>query len=135
MAIRPPRRCTRNAPGFSLGSDQSIAPDGSAVYTLSITNNDSTVCSDTTFDLSVTNETGNIGNLYLPSVPLTAEVTLAPGSSSNTVTLTVNPVRLSLGVGYFEGRPDRAPRSVPLIRFQQFARRRGQNMIRIYPTA
>ena len=86
----PPPVCTRNAPGFSLGGDQGIAPDGSAVYTLNITNNDSATCADATFDLSILSETGDTGNFSLPSVLSTARVTLAAGASSNTETLTVS---------------------------------------------
>jgi thermitase len=86
----PPPVCTRNAPGLSLGGDRSIAPDGSAVYTLNITNNDSATCADATFDLSILSETGDTGNFSLPSVLSTARVTLAAGASSNTETLTVS---------------------------------------------
>ena len=86
----PPPVCTRNAPGIGLGTDQSIAPDGSVVYTLSITNNDSAVCADSTFDLSLLSETGDTDYFNLPSALSTVKVTLAAGSSSNTVTLTVS---------------------------------------------
>ncbi len=37
-------QCTYNPPTFSMGADQTIAPDGSAVYTLSVTNNDTASC-------------------------------------------------------------------------------------------
>ena len=86
----PPAVCTRNAPGFSLGGDQSIAPDGSASYTLDITNNDTAACNDASFDLSLLGETGNSGSFSLPSVLSATQVTLAAGAVSNTVTLTVS---------------------------------------------
>lgn len=86
----PPPVCTRNAPGFSLGGDQSIAPDGSAVYTLSITNNDSAACANTTFDLSILSETPVSTSFSLPSVLSATQVTLTAGASSNTETLTVS---------------------------------------------
>jgi hypothetical protein len=82
--------CTRNPPGFSLGGDQGIAPDGSAVYSLSITNNDTAACNDATFDLNITGETGNTGSFSLPSALSSTQVTLAAGASSNTQTLTVS---------------------------------------------
>ena len=81
---------TRNSPTFSLGGDQNVSPDGSAVYTLNITNNDTIACDDTTFDLSIINETGNTSSFSLPSALSSAQVTLAAGASSNTETLTVS---------------------------------------------
>jgi|GEM_PF-168624 len=85
----PPQVCTRNAPGFSLGGNQGIVPDGSAVYTLSVTNNDTAACADASFDLSILSETGDTGSFVQPSSLSDATVTVAPGANSNTVTLTV----------------------------------------------
>ncbi|NNJ94874.1 MAG: multicopper oxidase domain-containing protein, partial [Halobacteria archaeon] len=85
----PPPVCTRNAPTFALGNDQSIAVDGSAVYTLSVTNNDTTACPDTTFDLGILSETGNIASFNLPSVLSAASVSIAAGAGDTSVTLTV----------------------------------------------
>jgi predicted CxxxxCH...CXXCH cytochrome family protein len=81
--------CTRNAPTFTMGADQNIAPAGSAVYTLDITNNDTAACPDTTFDLSILSETGNTGNFTLPSVLSSATVTIAAGASDTSVTVEV----------------------------------------------
>jgi hypothetical protein len=81
--------CTRNAPTFSMGTDQSVSPGGSAVYTLSITNNDTASCSSTTFDLNIVSETGNTGSCTLPSILSAGQVTIAPGDTDTSVTLTV----------------------------------------------
>ncbi|MGB5716891.1 MAG: PKD domain-containing protein, partial [Gammaproteobacteria bacterium] len=40
VIVEPVGNCVRNAPTISLGADEFIAPDGSAVYTVSVTNND-----------------------------------------------------------------------------------------------
>ena len=40
--------CTPGTPALAMGADQFIAPDGSAIYTLSMTNNDSAACADST---------------------------------------------------------------------------------------
>jgi spore coat protein A len=86
----PPQQCTRNAPTFSMGGNQSIAVDGSAVYTLSVTNNDTAACADsTTFDLSILSETGQTGSFSLPSDLSAAAMTVAAGASDTSVTLTV----------------------------------------------
>jgi hypothetical protein len=72
-----------------MGSDQGIAVDGSAVYTLSVTNNDTPACPATAFDLSLLSETGNTASFSLPSSLSVATVTVAAGASNSTVTLTV----------------------------------------------
>jgi hypothetical protein len=41
----PPQVYKRNAPTFSLGADKTISVSGSAVHTLSVTNNDTAACS------------------------------------------------------------------------------------------
>jgi hypothetical protein len=84
-----PPVCTRNAPTFTMGADQSIAVDGSAVYTLDITNNDTAVCAASTFNLSILSETGNTGSFTLPSVLSASQVTLPAGATDTSVTLTV----------------------------------------------
>jgi hypothetical protein len=71
-----------------MGGDQSIAVDGSAVYTLAITNNDTAVCADSTFNLSILSETGNPDS-FLPSDLSAAQVTLPAGATDTSVTLTV----------------------------------------------
>jgi hypothetical protein len=81
--------CTRSAPTFTMGADQFIAADGSAVYTLSVTNNDSTACPDTTFSVGIDSETGDVGSFSLPSGLSAGSVTVAPGANDTTVTLTV----------------------------------------------
>jgi hypothetical protein len=85
----PPAPCTRNAPTFTMGADQSVGLNEQAVYTLSITNNDTISCSDSTFNLSVIDEVGNTNRFVLPSVLSASQVTLAPQSSDLSVTLTV----------------------------------------------
>jgi spore coat protein A len=85
-----PQPCTRNAPTFTMDADQTIAPDGQAVYTLSISNNDSATCSDSTFNLSILDETGNTNSFVLPSVLSAAQVTLSPQTSDFSTTLTVS---------------------------------------------
>jgi hypothetical protein len=82
----PPPVCTRNAPTFAMGNDQSIAVDGSAVYTLDVTNNDTAACPDTTFDLSVNDTNGT--DFVIPSTLGQNSVLLAPGANTD-VTLTV----------------------------------------------
>jgi hypothetical protein len=81
--------CVRAAPTFTMGTDQSITISGSAVYTLSITNNDSTACADSTFDISILSETGITGAFTLPSVLSASQVTVVPQTVNTTVTLTV----------------------------------------------
>ena len=79
--------CTRQAPSVSISpSNQTITTDGGSVsYTVTITNNDPTSCTETTFNLSVTDS--NTDN-FDPSTLSQTSVTLAPGASMN-VTLTV----------------------------------------------
>jgi spore coat protein A len=81
--------CTRNAPGFTLGADKSITASGSAVYTLAVTNNDTPACPDTAFNLNLLSETGSTGRFLLPSLLSAPSVTVAPGASNTSVTLTV----------------------------------------------
>jgi hypothetical protein len=86
-----PAACTRTNPTVSLGSNQTISLSGSAVYIVSITNNDTSNCANTTFNLSILSETGNTGSFSLPSTGLPCSVTnLSPGATNNTTcTLTV----------------------------------------------
>ncbi len=72
-----------------MGGDQGIAVDGSAVYTLSVSNNDTPACPGTTFDLSLLSETGNTASFSLPSSLSAATVTVAAGANDSTVTLMV----------------------------------------------
>ena len=82
-------QCTYNPPTFSMDGDQTIAADGSAVYTLSVTNNDTAACADTTFSLAIDDESGDVTSFALPSSLSGTSVTLAPGDTDTTVTLTV----------------------------------------------
>ncbi|MGD8936399.1 MAG: PKD domain-containing protein, partial [Thiogranum sp.] len=80
--------CVRNAPTFSMGADQAIdANDGSAVYTLSVTNNDTAACANTLFSLA-NSDTGDTGS-FDPSSLSAPSVSVAPGATDTTVTLTV----------------------------------------------
>ncbi|MGD8854410.1 MAG: Ig-like domain-containing protein, partial [Gammaproteobacteria bacterium] len=81
--------CVRSAPTFTMGDDQTIAPDGSAVYTLSLTNNDTAACADSTFNFAINSETGDTGSFVLPSTLSNNSVIVAPGATDTTVTLTV----------------------------------------------
>ncbi|QSX77928.1 NEW3 domain-containing protein [Agrilutibacter solisilvae] len=79
----PPPVCTRAAPVVSLGGPTAAVAAGTAVaYTLSVTNQDSSACESTNFNLSRTVPTGWAGTLAATSI------SLAPGASSST-TLTV----------------------------------------------
>ena len=89
LAPPPPQVCVRNAPGFSLGADKTITPSGSAVHTLSVTNNDTAACPSTTFNLSILSETGNTASFVLPSLLSAPTVSVAPGANNSAVTLTV----------------------------------------------
>ena len=89
VTVNPTGQCVRNAPTFSLGADEFIAPDGSAVYTLSITNNDTAACPDTTFDLAILSETGDANSFFTPSVLSNPTITVAPGNNNSAETLTV----------------------------------------------
>ncbi len=89
VTVNPVNNCVRNAPTFSMGADQTIAPDGSAVYTLSVTNNDTAACPASTFGLAINSETGATGSFNLPSTLSTNSVTVAPGATNTTARLTV----------------------------------------------
>ena len=83
------RPCVRNAPSFSHAVNQNIAPDGTAIYTLTVINND-VDCADTTFDLSIDSEVeSNVGTFTLPSTFSSPTVTVASGATNSTVTFTV----------------------------------------------
>ena len=72
-----------------MGATRPSQPDGSARYTLSVTNNDTSACPNSTFGLAIDSETGNTGSFLLPSTLSAGSVTLAPGATNTTVTLTV----------------------------------------------
>jgi len=80
--------CVRSAPTFSMGADQVIALDGSAVYTLSVTNNDTVACPDTTFSIDIDSETGDTGSFNASSLS-NASVVVTPGDTDQSVTLAV----------------------------------------------
>lgn len=82
--------CIRQAPTVSFTVPGSVAPGGTKVYTVTVTNNDTAACSPSTFTLSVPSETGNTASFNLPSVlGSTTTGSLAPLASYNT-TLTVS---------------------------------------------
>lgn len=81
--------CTRNAPTVTLGADKTISVSGSIAHTLSVANNDTAACPSTAFNLAILSETGNTGSFILPSLLSAPSVTVAPGASNTSVTLTV----------------------------------------------
>ena len=89
VTVNQAGNCVYNDPTFSMGADQSIIPDGSAVYTLSVTNNDTAACPDSTFTIGNLTEVGDTGSFVQPSVLSGTSVTIAPGAIDTTVTLTV----------------------------------------------
>ncbi len=80
--------CTYSDPTVSISpSAQDITTDGgSVIYTVNIANNDTAVCPDTTFNLSVSDNNG--GDFVIPSTLGQNSVLLAPGANTD-VTLTV----------------------------------------------
>lgn len=83
--------CTRNAPTFSITpATQNVKTNQSVVYTLSVTNNDTAECADSsTFNIAITSETGDTAAFTLPSVRSATSVSVAAGANNSTVTLTV----------------------------------------------
>ena len=88
VTVNQAGNCVHNAPTFSMGADQSIFADGSAVYTLSVTNNDTAACPDSSFNIAIDTEVGDNGS-FDPSVLSANSVTIAPGATNTTVNLTV----------------------------------------------
>jgi uncharacterized membrane protein len=90
-AAEPPQPpvCTYADPTVDISpTAQVITTDGGSVgYTVSITNNDSTACADTTFDLTVSDSDTGV-NFVVPSTLGQNSVPLAPGANAD-VTLTV----------------------------------------------
>jgi hypothetical protein len=84
----PTGGCVRNAPDFTMGADKDIPVDGTAVYTLSITNNDTSACSSTTFDTTIIDKQGDLTSFGDPGLSATT-VTIAPQATNTSVTLTV----------------------------------------------
>jgi spore coat protein A len=81
-----PPICSYADPTVSISPNaQDITTDGGSVsYTLSVTNNDSTACADTTFDLTVSD--GDTGvNFVVPSTLDQNSVTLGPAASTDVV--------------------------------------------------
>jgi spore coat protein A len=85
----PPVQCTRSDPSVTISpTAQDITTDGGSVlYTVSVTNNDTTACDATLFNLSVTDSDTGV-NFVVPSNLDMNSVTLDPGASQN-VNLTV----------------------------------------------
>ncbi|WP_223905642.1 IPT/TIG domain-containing protein [Geobacter sp. AOG1] len=89
--------CTANAPTVTLSANANVQPGQQAVYTLSVTNNDSAFCGSTTFTIAIGTETGNTASFVLPSVLGSATTgALAPGATYNT-TLTVKAQAAAVG--------------------------------------
>jgi hypothetical protein len=82
------RPCSRVAPTFNVAVNKNIAPTGSAVYGLTVINNDID-CSETTFNLSLLSETGVVASFTLPSILSAPTVTVPAGGSDSSVSLTV----------------------------------------------
>jgi spore coat protein A len=84
-----PAVCTYSNHAVSIAPlTQDITSEGGSVtYTVSITNNDSTACMPTAFDLTV-DDSDNGGDFVVPSTLSANSVTLAPAANQN-VTLTV----------------------------------------------
>ncbi|MEA3273832.1 MAG: hypothetical protein U9Q81_00725, partial [Pseudomonadota bacterium] len=85
----PPPVCTYADPTVSISpSTQDITTDGgSAGYTVNITNNDTTACADSSFNLIVSDTDTGV-NFVVPSTLGQGSVTLAPAASTG-VSLTV----------------------------------------------
>ena len=80
----PPPTCTHVAPTLSLIGPSSVVAAGSMVnYTVNLTNNDSSACSSTTFNLAKSVPAGWTGTLTASTVTLNAG-----GTSSNTLSVT-----------------------------------------------
>ncbi|WP_460728089.1 NEW3 domain-containing protein [Lysobacter rhizosphaerae] len=93
----PPPVCTRAAPSIGLSGPTAAVPAGSLVtYTLALTNNDSSACTTTSFNLARTIPSGWTGTLG------TASLNLAPGASSST-TLSVTSATSATAGGYTIG--------------------------------
>jgi len=83
------RPCSRNPASLSHAVNQNISLDGTAVYTLTVTNND-VDCADETFTFGITSETESaVGSFNLPSVFSTPNVIVPAGGSSAVATYTV----------------------------------------------
>jgi predicted CxxxxCH...CXXCH cytochrome family protein len=83
--------CTRNAPTFSImPADDMVKSGASAVYTLSVLNNDTATCAATTFNLALAAENDPGSDFNIPSLLSAATVNVAPGVTSTSVTLTVS---------------------------------------------
>ena len=84
--------CTRIAPTLSINTTaQNVKTNATAVYTISVTNNDTAACAGTsTFTIGIGSETeSNAGTFVLPSTLSATSVTLAAGATSASLTLTV----------------------------------------------
>lgn len=82
--------CTRVAPSVTYNTTaQNVTAGGTVTYTATVTNNDTTSCSSSSFTLSIASETGTSANFVLPSTLSTTSCSnLAPGGTC-TSTLTV----------------------------------------------
>ena len=81
--------CTRIAPTVTFNTTaQTVNPGGTVTYTATVTNKDTSACSNSTFALSIASETGTSANFVLPSTISATSCALAPGGTC-TSTLTV----------------------------------------------
>ena len=88
----PTPTCTRAEPAFSLAGPTLAVAAGSAVdYTLSLTNKDSSGCSNASFNLARTVPAGWTGTLS------TTSMALAPGASGTAVLKVVSPTSATEG--------------------------------------
>ncbi len=73
--------CTAATPTLQIApASQSIAPSGTASYTVTVTNNDSAGCSATTFSLGASDS--NSADFTTPSTLTPASLSLSPGQSA-----------------------------------------------------
>jgi len=85
----PAAGCTRSAPTVSLGPDKNVQPANSVEYTVTVINNDTAACSNSTFAIAISPAETNGTDFDIPSVLGSATTgSLAPAGSYNT-TLTV----------------------------------------------
>ncbi|MBB1061460.1 NEW3 domain-containing protein, partial [Marilutibacter spongiae] len=93
----PTPSCSRNAPSLALGGSTAAVAAGSTVsYTVTLSNQDSSACASTTFNLARSVPSGWTGTLGKSTL------TLAPGASASTTLSVVSPASATQG-GYGVG--------------------------------
>ncbi len=81
--------CARSTPALSLTAYGQVKPNDQTTYDISITNNDSIFCDNTTFDLAVGSETGTTSSFTIPSTLGAATTGAMPPAATFSTTLTV----------------------------------------------